>query len=301
MTMTTQRASYTSDLLQHSAVSVANVIANVTALVVTKAIRRRALQMRMQRVMRLGSLPGRTFQPRTRRSVHDIHKELGEGYFRRAYRMKFSTFKRLANGLRKYIEGATGQVGRPRYAPNGPISPDVRLACAIRWFAGGSVYDIMTTYGIGHTDAMNSFWYVVDAINRHPRFEISYPADHAKQQSIAQGFANVSAAGFQCCAGAIDGILIWIHKPSPKECDNSGCSAGKFHCTRKKKYGLNCQAVCDVRGRILDISILYPGSTSDVLAFEGMSLFHRLEDGILAPGLCLFGDNKLMIVAGYDA
>ena len=132
MTMTTQRASYTSDLLQHSAVSVANVIANVTALVVTKAIRRRALQMRMQRAMRLGSLPGRTFQPQTRRSVHNIHKELGEGYFRRAYQMKYSTFKRLANELCLYIKDASGQRGTARrHTPNGPISQDVRLACAL--------------------------------------------------------------------------------------------------------------------------------------------------------------------------
>jgi hypothetical protein len=208
--------------------------------------------------------------------------------------MKYRTFKRLANNLCPYIKDASGQKGTSRYSPNGPISPDVRLACAIRWFAGGSVYDIMTTYGIGHTDTMNSFWYVVDAINRHPRFEISYPGDHAKQLSIARGFANVSAAGFQCCAGAIDGILIWIHKPSPKECEVAGCGAGKFLCGRKKKFGLNCQAVCDAWGRILDISILYPGSTSDVLAFEGMSLFHKLEDGILAPGLCLFGDNAYL-------
>ena len=61
-----------------------------------------------------------------------------------------------------------------------------------------------------------------------------------------------------------------------------GCDSGKFMCGRKKKYGLNCQAVCDVRGRILDISIMYPGSTSDCLAFEGMSLFCDLEEGLLA-------------------
>jgi hypothetical protein len=65
-------------------------------------------------------------------------------------------------------------------------------------------------------------------------------------------------------------------------------------CLRKKKFGLNCQAVCDLRGRILDISIMYPGSTSDCLAVEGMSLFHQLENGLLAPGLCLFGDNAYM-------
>jgi hypothetical protein len=31
--------------------------------------------------------------------------------------------------------------------------------------SGGSAFDVMTTYGIGHTDAINSFWYIVEAIN----------------------------------------------------------------------------------------------------------------------------------------
>jgi hypothetical protein len=124
---------------------------------------------------------------------------------------------------------------------------------------------------------------------------MSYPEDHNKQQSVAQGFENVSTADLECCAQAIDGILIWIHKPSPKDCEDAGCSPGKFFCGRKKKFGLNCQAVCDARGRILDMSILvYPGSTSDCLAFKGMSMFQKLEQGILAPGLCLFGDNAYM-------
>ena len=51
---------------------------------------------------------------------------------------------------------------------------------------------------------------------------------------------------------------------------------------------MNCQAVCDARGKFLDISIMYPGSTSDCLAFEGMSLYSKLENGVLAPGLCFF-------------
>ena len=76
---------------------------------------------------------------------------------------------------------------------------------------------------------------------------------------------------------------------------DNGCDKGRFYCGRKKKYGLNCQAVCDVKGRILDISILYPGSTSDCLAFESMSLFQKLEEeGILAAGLCIFGDNAYL-------
>ena len=83
-------------------------------------------------------------------------------------------------------------------------------------------------------------------------------------------------------------------QPSEKDCTDAGCSSGKFFCGRKKKYGLNCQAVCDVWGRILDIPILYPGSTSDCLAFKGVSLFQKLDEGILAPGLCIFGDKAYL-------
>jgi hypothetical protein len=50
-----------------------------------------------------------------------------------------------------------------------------------------------------------------------PRFTIVYPDNRDQQRSIAEGFAAVSAAGFKCCAGAIDGILVWIHKPLPTE------------------------------------------------------------------------------------
>ena len=149
----------------------------------------------------------------------------------------------------------------------------------------------MTVYGISHTEFFKSVWDVVEAINSHPAFNISYPASHNQQRIIADGFAQKSQAGFKCCTGAVDGILIWIHRPSADDCKEAGCSSGKFFCGRKHKFGLNCQAVCDVRGRFLDISIIFPASTSDCLAFEGSSLFEKLRSGILAPGLCLFGDN----------
>jgi hypothetical protein len=48
----------------------------------------------------------------------------------------------------------------------------------------------MTTYGIGHTNAINSCWYVVDAINKHPAFAITYPDDHDAQHCLADGFAK---------------------------------------------------------------------------------------------------------------
>ena len=121
--------------------------------------------------------------------------------------MKYGTFKCLATDLRPYIVAAMGTTSTLCYNRNGQVTPDVRLACALRWFAGRSAYDIMTTYSIGHTDTIKSVWYVVDAVNRHPRFKTVYPDNHDKQQSIARGFQNASSAGIDCCAGAVDGIL----------------------------------------------------------------------------------------------
>jgi len=239
-----------------------------------------------------------TCRIRHRRSVLEIFNQLGDPYFRRAYRMTYSSFGHLALLLSEGIILASGQKEGSslvqHHVHNGRIMPEVRLAGALRWFAGGSAYDIMTTFGISHSEVFSSLWFVVEAVNNLEDFEIIYPADHIKQRQIADGFLEASAAGFECCAGAIDGILIWIHKPSDKDCALSGCDPGKFFCGRKHKFGLNCQAVCDARGRILDMAIQYPGSTSDILAFEGMSLYDRLEDGLLAPGLCLFGDNAYL-------
>ena len=45
--------------------------------------------------------------------------------------------------------------------------------------------------------------------------------------------------------------------------------------------------------KTLVVLIMYPGSASDCLALERMSLLTRLEGGLLAPGMRLFGDNAL--------
>ena len=149
----------------------------------------------------------------------------------------------------------------------------------------------MVKFGISHTDVFSSVWSVVDAVNQVKEFFIVYPEDHDKQKQIAAEFQAVSQAGFTTCAGAVDGILIWIHKPTQTEAQKCGVGQLKFYCGRKNKFGLNCQAVSDVRGRFLEMSMTYGGSTSDCLAFEGSKLYQRLEEGLLVDGLCLFGDN----------
>lgn len=87
-----------------------------------------------------------------------------------------------------------------------------------------------------------------------------------------------------CAAGVIDGDVIWMNKPTENDSFVTGLQDGKFYCSRKKKYGLNCQVVLDAFGcMILNISITSGAAISDVLAFEASTLFGHLEDGRCIP------------------
>jgi hypothetical protein len=168
---------------------------------------------------------GKSARQRIRRSVEDIYKCLGDAYFRRAYRMTYESFWVLHEKLQAGISHAaiesedwrknrertrrnqhnqenptTATMSKqgnreakkdanylPPPVPNGHICTSVRLACALRYFAGASPYDLMVQYGLSYAAVLNGVWYVVDAINRLSEFFISYPADHAKQIQIASG------------------------------------------------------------------------------------------------------------------
>jgi hypothetical protein len=232
---------------------------------------------------------------RERKSMENIYEQLGDYYFRHAYRMTYDTFCKLNNLLQGTIARLAKKPGSNpainRNAPNGRIDPAIRLGVAIRYFAGGSVYDIMTTFGIGRADVSKSTWLVIEAINKCDFLDIKFPREHSKQLEIARQFQLKSSANFDCCVGAVDGILIWIHQPTNKDAAKSKCGPQKFYCGRKHKFGLNCQAICDANGKFLDISVMYPGSSSDILAFESTTIYSKLQGGLLAPDLCLFGDN----------
>jgi hypothetical protein len=234
---------------------------------------------------------GHRHRTRKRKYVNDIFNELGPHYVRRAYRMESDSFWKLCRLLRPFVVKASSKKFRSG-AKNGLIPTPTKISVALRYFAGGSPYDISVVHGISHTDVFRCVWTVVDAVNACPEFAFGYPSDHSEQQKIADGFAAVSRGIFNCCAGAIDGILVWMERPSPKHCELSGCGAKKFFCGRKKKFGLNMQATCDHHKRFLDIYLKHPASTSDYLSFCSSPLFCKLEEaGFMKPGLCIFGDN----------
>ena len=273
------------DLMEGAAV-VAGVL-TVTVLVGLAGSRGRAKFPTGGRGTRLGC---KTLQ-RTRRSVEAIFGEIGATTVRRMYRMTPESFWNLHQLLERKLENPNKR--KRGKAPNGLIPSDLRLAMALRYMCGGDPYDIALSHGVHSGEVKKSCWMVVDAVNKTESMAIQYPVSHDDQVDVAKGFQKKSTIDLWNCAGAIDGMLIWIQKPSQKDVDeNIGFGEGKFLCGRKGKFGLNLQAVCDAKNRFLDVSIGTPGSSSDYFTFLHSKICDSLEtEGFLKPGLCLYGDN----------
>jgi hypothetical protein len=72
---------------------------------------------------------------------------------------------------------------------------------------------------------------VVDAVNQCESLAIKFPTSHMEQRRIAAQFWEASCgAAIATCIDAIDGILIWTHKPSPAGCELTGCGPTKYLC-----------------------------------------------------------------------
>ncbi len=178
-----------------------------------------AIHHRLRR--KYGNKPaGKKFviKKRKRRTVSQVHHELGDYMFRRSYRMDYQTFLRLYNTIRTDLFKCLDYNSTKRNAPNGRINPMVRLACALRIFAGGDAYDLITTYGISYHEVWSSVSHVISAVKSCNSLAIRFPTDHKEQEKIARGFRSISDANFSICVGAVDGILIWIRKPNDKQC-----------------------------------------------------------------------------------
>lgn len=228
---------------------------------------------------------------RKRRDIEELFSELTDDGFRRMFRMRRDSFWKLYDIIepnmpnpRKRKRGKT---------PNGPIPTANRLAMALRYFCGGCPFDIGMAHGVNSNEVLKSAWMVVDAVNMTQGMNIKFPATHEEQMNVALGFKAKSRIGLSNCVGAVDGLLIWIHKPTKRDIlMNIGFGAKKFFCGRKKKYGLNLMGTCDSRGYFLDVEVKYPGSSSDFYAFLNSNLRQKLEmPNFLAPGLCIYGDN----------
>ena len=172
-----------------------------------------------------GRVAGSKNIKRQRVEVNTIFTRLGERFVRKAYRMSEQSFWKLYSILEPGLK-ENKKERKNGGTPNGPITSSARLSMALRWFAGGEPADIMQTHGVGYDEVYNSVWLVVDVVNKCEALQIRFPDDHASQQLVASGFKSKSKVNFSNCVGCIDGMLVWINKPSQRSLDQE-CPDGE--------------------------------------------------------------------------
>jgi hypothetical protein len=137
----------------------------------------------------------------------------------------------------RVVETASICKEKNQISPNGIIPVELEVSLALRYFAGGSPYDLILTHGVSHSTIFNSIWCVVRAINKCQELKIQFPADHNVQRQIAESFKAKSRIGFDNCVGCIDGLLIWTENPSEKQAHEMKTGSKAFFCGRKGKFG----------------------------------------------------------------
>ena len=237
---------------------------------------------------------------RTRKKVEDMWRELGSDA-RKAFRMNLDTFYLLHDILEPKLLEIFGKSDCPEQITNGEISTKLRLSAALRYFAGGSVWDIQLTHGLSRNSVYQSVYGVINAVNASDYFSFNedgaeFPT-HNEQREIAAGFLEKSGAGFDKIVMALDGMLIWTLQPTRKACERLKIGERMFHCYRKGKFGFLLMAGCDHKTRFRWADIRHPAACSDYLAWTASEVGHKLQDDscdLVLEDHVIAGDNAFV-------
>jgi hypothetical protein len=135
------------------------------------------------------------------------------GGFKKRFRMELESFMKLLERIRPNLrprDTAKGKASRGQF-----VEDEIRLAVAIRWFAGGRMQDLADLFELDVSACYPYVYDVVDAVNA--TFRIDFPMnDDDALEALAAGFVaqQKSTALFRRCVGAVDGVHFHICAPS---------------------------------------------------------------------------------------
>ena len=148
----------------------------------------------------------------------DLHVlRLTEAEFKLRYRLDFDSFMELLSLLRKDLEPKSEKMAR--LAKGGElIVPEVRLAVALRFLAGGSPLDLKLIYKIEKMEVYRCVWRVVDAVNRRLD-NITFPLDDVEKLKVLEAEFRAASRGgiWEGQVGAVDGICFKMRAQSANE------------------------------------------------------------------------------------
>lgn len=169
------------------------------------------------------------------------------------------------------------------------ILPEVRLAIALRFLAGGQILDLKDLYHVGKTECYRSIYMVVDSLNEN--IKIEFPIDDLNKLDVleAEFAARSRRQVWRGQVGAVDGCHFAQKNPG-KAVPNPN----KYYVARKAMYALLAIATCDAHRRFLDIDISQTPNTHDSTAFSHSTLGARIAAGDLPYPYFLNGDNAFV-------
>ena len=217
---------------------------------------------------------------------------LSDAEFKQRYRLAPQSFDKLLSILEPDLSVQNEKQHLNSRHGDRPIELPVRLAVALRYFAGGDPLDLKLIYCISKTQVYRTIWQVVDSINGRLN-NINFPIDDVEElKKLEAGFRAASRGGFwEGQVGAIDGVHFKMRCPSSKDVRDPV----RYKVTRKDIYALLAMAICDADRRFLWVDISHASSTHDSTAWGATELGIRVERGDLPPPFFINGDSAFVL------
>jgi hypothetical protein len=171
---------------------------------------------------------------RDRRVVLLKLTNMGDAYFKRMFRLDRPTFSWLLELIRPKIQGSEKQAC---CSSGSPIFPEIKLAIALRFLAGGIYLDLAFAFDISHKHVMKYVWEVFEAVDQLVNNIVLPLGNEQKLRDLEQGFLSISKSLFPGTVGAGDGVVFRIQRP-PKAA--VGGDVSSFF-TRKGYYAYGMQ------------------------------------------------------------
>ena len=183
-------------------------------------------------------------------------------------RMRKTTFDRLVNDLRPFIQGQHTHSREPVGVEKNVVVTLFKLMHGI------SIPLVADKAAIGKSTVHQILRQVCSAISTNFGHHIAWPAGR-RLARVTSGFQTKQ--WFPNCIGAIDGSHVYIQAPP-----NSIVAAN--HRNRYKSFSILLQGVVDTKCYfITSVNIGPPGSLHDNAHFKSSELYRRVEEGIM-PG-----------------
>jgi DDE superfamily endonuclease len=226
---------------------------------------------------------------RNRNHALNEMENLSDRDFKRMFRMSRFAFDNLEHLITDSIRDRNRS--HAINSSNSNISVKTKLACALRWMAGGSYIDICFEFGISPGSFYQEdgvLWETLYAIDSC--FKIGFPFhDNDELSNISRGFSRFSHGRMDKCVLAVDGWVCRTRQPY-----NGEVEYPSSYRNRKGCFGIVILGGCDSNLKFYMWSCIASGSTSDVTIWDMCYMKQCLNDGMLSDQYYFIGDEAFV-------